>query len=171
MIDEPKPLKGLFDWDPWTTWARQMTDAMNAVVRQQSQVLAMLGNITTLLQQERKAVMATQQTLTDLQAAITENASAIDSATQLMQGLAEQIKTAVASGDDAAVETLAQQLHTQAGQLAAAVVANTPTSPAVPAAAPPDAPPANPAPPADETTQPQPAPMQAKAPQHSGRHK
>lgn len=169
MIDEPKPpLKGIFDWDPWTTWARQMTDAMNAVVRQQSQVLAMLGNITTLIQQERKAVMATQQTLTDLQAAITENASAIDSATQLMQGLAEQIKTAVASGDDAAVETLAQQLHTKAGELAAAVVANTPTSPAVAAPTPPANPADSTTPPPDET--PQPAPLQAKAPQH-GRHK
>lgn len=66
--------------------------------------------------------------LSKLQAAVTNNASVEASAITAFQGLAAEIKAANASGDQAAVDALADQINTSAASLATAVTANTPAA-------------------------------------------
>jgi ABC-type transporter Mla subunit MlaD len=111
----------------WDSWAQQTTRAVNMLVRQQADVLASLNTIILLLRKEDKEIMATQQTLTDLQTAVDQNSSVVGSAVAAFHGLADLIKTAAGSSDDAAVEALAQKLHESADLLAAAIV-NVPSA-------------------------------------------
>lgn len=68
--------------------------------------------------------------LDDLKAQVTANTEIEASAIVLIQGIAAQLKAAIAAGDPAALTALADQLHTSAAALADAVTANTP--PAIP---------------------------------------
>lgn len=69
-----------------------------------------------------------------LTAQVTANASAEASAVTLIQGLAEELKAALAAhpDDSAALTDLANKLQTSANALGAAVVANTPAAAAAP---------------------------------------
>ena len=76
--------------------------------------------------------------LSDLQAQVAQNTSVEQSAVSLIQGLAKQIATAVASDDSDALKNLSANLSASVAPLAAAVAANTVADPdaAVAAAAP-----------------------------------
>lgn len=80
-------------------------------------------SLSTIIQQG--ANMAGE--LERLQTEVTEMSSAVDSAIALIGGLAQQIRDLVAAGDPAALTALADSLDSKANELAAAVVANTPT--------------------------------------------
>jgi hypothetical protein len=85
----------------------------------------------------------------NLNAQVTAINDAAASAETLLTQLADELSSS--AGDQAAVDSVAQQLRDQASALAASVVANTPAAPAPPptdSALPPDAPPPD-APPAD----------------------
>ena len=71
------------------------------------------------------------QQVQDLQAAVANEITVEQSAITLIQNLATAIKGAASTGDLAAVETLAQEINTNAAALAAAVAANTIAQPAV----------------------------------------
>ena len=76
---------------------------------------------------ERKIMSA----LTDLQAAVTAEDTAIASAITLLNGLKAALDAAIASGDPAALTALSTDIANQTAALAAAVTANTPVAPAV----------------------------------------
>jgi len=67
-----------------------------------------------------------------LETQIAQNTSVEGSAVTLIQGLAAQLQAALASGDDAALPALTQQLNASATALAAAIAANTPAAPSTP---------------------------------------
>lgn len=69
------------------------------------------------------AIMAGE--LARLQTEVAEMATVVDSAVGLINGLAQQIRDLAT--DPAALNALADSLDSKAGELAAAVVANTPT--------------------------------------------
>ena len=80
----------------------------------------------------------TAQAFADLQAQVTANTNTENSALQLINGIAAQLKTAIANGASPdEIEALVTQLQASASPLAAAVAANTATPPPPP-------PPANP---------------------------
>jgi hypothetical protein len=81
--------------------------------------------IGQLLTVEQKIMAA----LDDLTAQVAQNTSVEASAVQLIQGLATQLQAAIAAGNPAALQALAQQLNTSATALAAAITANTPPAP------------------------------------------
>lgn len=83
--------------------------------------------------------------LDDLTAQVAANTTAETSAVMLIQGLADQLKAAIAAGpgaNDPALVDLTTKLHASADALGAAIVANTPAAPAP--APTPAAPPATP---------------------------
>jgi hypothetical protein len=67
--------------------------------------------------------------LSDLTAAVARNGDVENSAVLLIQGIAQQLKDAIAANDPAALVALQTQLTGQADALAAAVTANTPAAP------------------------------------------
>ena len=71
---------------------------------------------------EEKVLM----TLAELKATVEAERTVIDSAIVLLNGLAQQLKDAIANGDPAAIQAIADELDAQSQALAAAVVANTP---------------------------------------------
>lgn len=73
--------------------------------------------------------------VTKLQKSLTDETNATVAATNLMVQLSAAIKNANSSGDQAAVDALADQISANAAGLAASVVANTPADPNAPAAA------------------------------------
>ncbi len=70
--------------------------------------------------------MSTQ--LDALTAQVAANVSVEASAVTMIQGIANQIATAVAAGDAAALSALATELNTSASSLSAAIAANTPVT-------------------------------------------
>jgi hypothetical protein len=64
--------------------------------------------------------------LSALMAQVAQQLTVEQSAITLINGIAAEIAAAAASGDDAALPALTQQLNTSATALAAAVAANTP---------------------------------------------
>jgi hypothetical protein len=74
------------------------------------------------------------QNLQALMTQVAQNTSVEAGAVVLIQGIAQELTSALANGDDAALPALAASLNQSATALAAAVAANTP-SPAAPAAA------------------------------------
>jgi hypothetical protein len=68
--------------------------------------------------------------LSDLQAAVAQEDTAIASAITLLQGLKSALDAAIASGDPAALQALSTDIGNQTAALAAAVTANTPAAPA-----------------------------------------
>lgn len=65
----------------------------------------------------------------NLDAEVTENADATQSAIVLLGNLKTALDEAIASGDMGRVQALADRLSGQTDQLAAAVAANTPQAP------------------------------------------
>lgn len=103
------------------------------------------GDVFNLL----KLIIETQEfimsALTDLQDQVAATVGAEASAVTLIQGIADQLKAALANSpasNDPALIDLTAKLHDSAGALAAAVTANTPAAPV-------DATPVDPAPVAD----------------------
>ena len=68
--------------------------------------------------------------IVSLQAQVTANTTVEASAITLINGIAAQLATAIASGNPAQLDALQAQLATSATALAAAVTANTPAAPA-----------------------------------------
>jgi hypothetical protein len=69
-------------------------------------------------------------TLKELEVQVQANTDAEASAAVLLQGLSDLLATAVASGDPVEVQAISDKLKASADVLAAAVVANTPATPA-----------------------------------------
>jgi hypothetical protein len=63
--------------------------------------------------------------LDDLKAQVQKNSDVEESAVLLIQGIAKQLADAIAAGDPAALTALQAQLAKSAGDLAAAITANT----------------------------------------------
>lgn len=79
----------------------------------------------------------TDQNFANLQAQVTQQVTVEQSAITLLNGLSQQLATAIAAannGDSAALPALQQQLASSATALAQAVTANTPGTPAAPSA-------------------------------------
>jgi hypothetical protein len=84
-------------------------------------VFARLGTINEKLEK----VMAT---LADLQAAVAATTAVEESAIVLIEGIAQQLKDALANSDPAAVQAVIDSLDAEKAKLAAAVAANTPAA-------------------------------------------
>ena len=82
---------------------------MQAVIQQGEKIMSALSNLTA-----------------QVSAARTVNESAIT----LLNGLKQKLDEAIASGDPAQIQTLADSLGTDTSALSAAVTANTPADPA-----------------------------------------
>lgn len=67
-----------------------------------------------------------------LETEVAETTTVIDSAIVLLKGLKDALDAAIASGNMSRVSAVADTLDAQTNALAAAVVANTPTSPPPP---------------------------------------
>jgi len=67
--------------------------------------------------------------LDDLKTEVARNTSLEQSAVALIQGIAQQLKDALAANDPAALADLTNQLSASADALAAAITANTPAEP------------------------------------------
>ena len=67
--------------------------------------------------------------LDDLRAEVARNTSLEQSAVTLIQGIAQQLKDAIAANDPAALTDLTNQLSASADALGAAITANTPAAP------------------------------------------
>jgi hypothetical protein len=82
-------------------------------------------------------------TLDDVRTAIASETNVVNAVTALLQQLSAQLKTALAAEDPAAIQSLIDEINTNANSLANAVAANTPgvgTSGVTPAPAPAPAP-------------------------------
>jgi hypothetical protein len=66
----------------------------------------------------------------DLKNAVEAETSVVQSVVTLLNGLAQQLKDALATNNTAAVEDAANQIISNTAALSAAVTANTPTPPA-----------------------------------------
>jgi hypothetical protein len=95
-------------------------------IANETEIQRELGFIRTTLETIAKqgAIMAGE--LARLQTEVEEMSSVVDSAITLINGLAQQIRDLM--NDPAALAALADSLDSKAGELAAAVVANSPTS-------------------------------------------
>lgn len=89
------------------------------------QILDLLHRIDIRLTQLEKHIMSA---LDNLRAQVERNTSVTDSAITLLQGLKSQLDAAIASGDPAAVQAVADTLGSETDKLAAAVTANTPAA-------------------------------------------
>lgn len=69
--------------------------------------------------------------LDDLKAEVERNTSLEQSAVTLIQGIAQQLKDALAANDPVALQDLTTKLSSSADALAAAITANTPAPPPV----------------------------------------
>jgi hypothetical protein len=67
--------------------------------------------------------------LSALQAEVEQNTSAVDSASRLISGLADQLREAIAANDPAALQALVDQLDANNNALAQAVANNTEVNP------------------------------------------
>lgn len=86
--------------------------------------------ILQLLQQERSQLEGITVSLDTLITAVSDNTTASDSVVVLIQGIVDQLNTAIANGaDPAAVQALVDQLTTNTAELAKAVTDNTPAAP------------------------------------------
>lgn len=90
------------------------------------QIRDLLHRIDTRITQMEKRLMSA---LDNLRAQVERNTNVTDSAITLLQGLKAQLDAAIASGDPAAVQAVADNLGAETDKLAAAVAANTPSAP------------------------------------------
>ena len=91
------------------------------------QLAAKLDLANSKLDQLLKGQQTEMADLSKLQADVTQNQSVVDSAVTLLQGLKAALDAA--GTDPAALAALSSSLETQTAALAAAVAANTPSSP------------------------------------------
>jgi len=82
----------------------------------------LITSTSIIVQQENKEMAA----LDDLKAQVAANTALEASAITLIQGLAQQLKDAIAAGDPAALTALANELSASAASLADAITENTP---------------------------------------------
>lgn len=68
------------------------------------------------------------QELDDLKAAVEAEKTVSGSVVALLTDISQRLRDAVASGDTAALQALAQELRTNTSTLSAAVLANTPAA-------------------------------------------
>ncbi len=80
--------------------------------------------LVSITQQEQQELM----TLAELKAQVEKNTALEESAVQTINGIAAQL--AAAKDDPAAIQALADELTASAGDLTAAITANTPAAPA-----------------------------------------
>lgn len=117
-------------------WTRKDFDTVMMML---TQILAQQQQyenaLSRLVKQQEKRVMSA---LDDLRQQVQENTDLEQSAVTAIQGIAEQLREALANDDDAALQALAQQLDASAAALGSAIAANTA------AAADPNAPEVNP---------------------------
>ena len=103
---------------------------VNVFFRDDPSILSRLDQIISLVNKQGAKMDAELQTLRDQ---VAQNTALEESAVTLITGLAAQI-TAL-KDDPAALTELANSLHTSAGDLSAAIAANTPAAPQPPSAA------------------------------------
>jgi len=101
--------------------------ALELIARRTARLEVLLQFTLQRLFRMENRIMAT---LTDLEANVRANTDVIDSAIVLLQGLKTKLDEAIASGDPAKLQALADELGSADAKLAAAVVANTPAEPA-----------------------------------------
>ena len=89
---------------------------------------ALSTKIDKLSEKEDINMANVQKDIVSLTAQVAQNTSVEASAVTLIQGIAAQLATAIASGDPAALDALQAQLATSATALAAAITANTPVT-------------------------------------------
>lgn len=73
-----------------------------------------------------------QESLEQLTNRVTEIENTADSAIELLNGISQQLKDAIAANDPAAIQALSDRLAAQTQELADAIVANTPADDADP---------------------------------------
>lgn len=88
-----------------------------------------LDTIIALLRQSINQEEQQMATLEDLAGEVSANGNAVSSAVQLLNGLSQQLRDAVAQNDPAAINALADQLDANTAALSEAVTANTPAAP------------------------------------------
>jgi hypothetical protein len=91
---------------------------------------AKISRIIYLLVRQGVREMATLQ---DIQDAVTNETNVEQAAATLLQELSNELKAAVAAGDPAKMQELADAINANASALAQAIVANTPASSSGPA--------------------------------------
>jgi hypothetical protein len=101
--------------------------------------LSVLYQILHLLKTSIGQEQTMAKGLDDLRNAAAAQTSVVAGVSTLLQGLAQQLKDAVAGDDDSAVEDLANQIASNTASLAQAVTANTPAASSAPAAPAPSA--------------------------------
>ena len=82
--------------------------------------------LTQALSDLTKEIQTMAGELATLQAQVASSITVQESAIQLIQGIKAQLDAAIAANDPVALATLSQNLGTEQGKLAAAIVANTP---------------------------------------------
>jgi len=91
-------------------------------------ISAKLDKLMALVTKEENLVMSK---IDDLTAAVTAEKTVEDSAVALLNGIAAQLQTALASSTpDVAVQSVIDSIKSNTDSLSAAVTANTPTPPA-----------------------------------------
>ncbi len=90
--------------------------------QQLDRIEALLQNLTALETHE-------MATLDEIQADVAANTDATNSAIALLTALHDQLTAAIASGDPAALQAVADGIAANTASLAAAVTANTPAAP------------------------------------------
>jgi hypothetical protein len=96
------------------------------IIRDIEQRLSGIEGRLTVTNHKLEHIMANLDKLT---AAVAEVATVEASAVALIQGIAQQLKDAIAANDPAAIDALVTQLQDATAPLAAAVAANTPAAP------------------------------------------
>jgi predicted transcriptional regulator len=106
-------------------WTREDYDALMGTLRR---IEAHQREMRMGMQKHFHRQETLMSALDDLAAQVEKNTSLEASAVTLIQGIATQLKEALARNDNAAITALTQQLATNAEALAAAVSANTPAA-------------------------------------------
>lgn len=79
-----------------------------------------------------KLEMYMAQVVDDLKAAVAAERTVVESAVTLLNDLMDQLKAAASNGDLSAVNDIVNDVKSQTGALAAAIVKNTPSAPQAP---------------------------------------
>lgn len=105
-------------------------------VTQLDRIEHLLGEILTILKQERAHMTVIDDALADLQTKLTAETNASAAIEQLLTSVNDQLKAALALGDPtkiaSQISAISTSLDTNTKALVAATVANTPAAPATP---------------------------------------
>lgn len=108
-----------------------MKDKGNEKISRQLDILiAEVRNLTQAITRQTQQGAATVASIEELQAEVSQNTDAVGSAVTLINGLAQQIRDAVAQNDPAALQAVVDQLEANSSALAQAVAENTTPPPA-----------------------------------------